>query len=79
MEIVRTTIDLDEDILRAAKDLAEERSQSLGRILSDLARKGLQPSGQSLDTRNGVPLLPRKPGARPVTSQMVKDLLELED
>jgi len=76
---VRTTIDLDEDILRAAKDLAEERSQSLGRVLSELARKGLQPSAQRLDARNRVPLLPRKPGARPVTSQMVKDLLESED
>jgi len=76
---VRTTIDLDEDILRAAKDLAEERSQSLGRVLSELARKGLQPSAQVLDARNGVPLLPRKPGARPVTSQAVKDLLESED
>lgn len=76
---MRTTIDLDEDILRAAKDLAEERSQSLGRVLSELARKGLQPSTQRLDARNGVPLLPRKPGARPVTSQMVKDLLESDD
>jgi hypothetical protein len=76
---VRTTVDIDEDILRAAKDLAEERSQSLGRVLSELARKGLQPSTQPLDARNGVPLLPRKSGARPVTSQMVKDLLESED
>ena len=76
---MRTTLDLDEDILRAAKDLAEERSQSLGRVLSELVRKGLQPSGQPLDARNGVPLLARKPGARPVTSQMVKDLLESED
>jgi len=76
---VRTTLDLDEDILRAAKDLAEERSQSLGSVLSELARKGLQPSALSLDVRNGIPLLPRKPGARPVTSQMVKDLLESED
>ncbi len=76
---MRTTIDLDEDVLRAAKDLAEERSQSLGRVLSELARKGLQPSAQPLDARNGVPLLSRKPGARPVTSQTVKDLLESED
>jgi len=76
---VRTSLDLDEDILRAAKDLAEERSQSLGRVLSELVRKGLQPSGELLEVRNGVPLLARKPGARPVTSQMVKDLLESED
>ena len=34
---------------------------------------------EPLNTRNGVPLLPRKSGARPVTSQMVKDLLDFED
>ena len=76
---MRTTIDLDEEVLRAAKDLARERSQSLGRILSDLARCGLQPALQAPAMRNGVPLLPRKPGARPVTSQIVKDLLEMEN
>lgn len=76
---MRTTLDLDEDILRVAKDLAEERSQSVGRVLSELARKGLQPSEPAVDVRDGIPVLPRKPGARPVTSQMVKDLLESED
>ena len=40
---MRTTLDLDEDILRVAKHLAQERAQSLGRVLSDLARQGLQP------------------------------------
>jgi hypothetical protein len=33
---------------------------------------------EPLDTRDGVPLLPRKPGASPVTSKKVKDLLESE-
>jgi hypothetical protein len=33
---------------------------------------------EPLDTRDGVPLLPRKPGANPVTSEKVKDLLESE-
>ncbi len=76
---MRTTGDLDEDVLRAAKDLAKERSQSLGHVLSDLVRKGLRPDERPLDVRNGVPLLPRKAEARPVTSQMVKDLLESEN
>jgi hypothetical protein len=76
---MRTTIDLDEDVLRVAKDLAAERSESLGRVLSDLARRGLQPRQKPLATRNGVPILPRLPGARPVTSRIVKELLEKED
>jgi hypothetical protein len=76
---VRTTVDLDEDILRTAKDLAQERSQSLGRVLSDLARRGLMPRKKAMATRAGVPILPRLLGARPVTSKAVRELLELDD
>jgi len=76
---MRTTIDLDEDILRTAKDLARENEQSLGRVLSDLARRGLKPPTRKFKTRNGVPLLMPKPGARLVTSEHVKELLELDD
>ena len=76
---MRTTVDLDEDILRTAKALAEETSRSLGRTLSDLARSGLERRKTAISTRNGIPILPRKPGAKPVTSKIVKDLLELEN
>ncbi len=75
---MRTTIDLDEDILKVAKDLTRERAQSLGRVLSELVRKGLQPAA-STKVRSGViPTLARKPGAQPVTMQAVKDLLDSE-
>jgi hypothetical protein len=73
---MRTTVDLDEDVLRVAKDLARERDLSVGRVLSDLARRALKPSNQAVKVRNGVPILPRKAGAKPVTSEIVKDLLE---
>lgn len=76
---MRTTVDLDEDILRVAKDLARDRDESLGRVLSDLARRGLKPPARKYKMRNGVPLLMPKPGARPITSEHVKELLELED
>jgi hypothetical protein len=41
---MRTTVDLDKDILRVAKYLAQERAQSPGRVLADLVRQGLQPA-----------------------------------
>ncbi|MCD6679820.1 MAG: CopG family transcriptional regulator [Burkholderiaceae bacterium] len=41
---MRTTLDLDSDVLAAARDLARRRRQSLGRVLSDLARKALTQS-----------------------------------
>jgi len=73
---MRTTVDLDEDVLRVAKHLAQEREQSLGRVLSDLVRSGLQPKGKVSVRRGAIPILSRKPGAQPVTTQAVKELLE---
>jgi hypothetical protein len=76
---MRTTVDLDEDILRVAKDLARDKEQSVGRVLSDLVRRGLNPPAPKQRTRNGIPLLMPKPGARPITSEHVKELRELDD
>ena len=75
---MRTTIDLDEDLLTVAKHLAEERSQTLGRVVSDLLRQGLQPTVKVPAREGKIPVLPPIPGARPVTSRDVKDLLETE-
>jgi hypothetical protein len=76
---MRTTIDLDEDILRTAKQLARENEQSLGRVISDLAKRGLEPAKATQRKRNGIPVFDRMPGAKPVTSEIVKGLLESED
>jgi predicted DNA-binding ribbon-helix-helix protein len=76
---MRTTVDLDPDVLQAAKSLARDRNQSVGRVLSDLARHGLtDPSNLSSEVRNGVPLLPRRTG-KTVTSETVRALLDAED
>ena len=72
---MRTTVDLDENTLGAAKDLARLRGQTLGQALSDLVRSGLR----NPTVRNGVPLLMPKPGARPIPSELVRELLELDD
>jgi hypothetical protein len=77
---MRTTVDLDEDILRTAKDLARESGSSLGRAISDLVRRGLEPPPREASFRgDGIPVFPRLPGAKPVTSEIVKELLESED
>jgi hypothetical protein len=72
--IVRTTLDLDEDVLQAAKELAAARGITAGKALSDLARRALAPT-RSPRARNGVPVLPRRPraGRRP-TMHLVNDL-----
>jgi hypothetical protein len=38
---MRTTLDIDPDILQAAKMLAEAEYKTLGQVLSELVRKGL--------------------------------------
>lgn len=61
---MRTTLDIDDDILQAVKEIAANRRTTAGRILSDLARKALQPK-RGREVRNGVPLMPRRPKGRP--------------
>jgi len=57
---MRTTLDLDEDVLQAAKQIAANRGVSAGKVLSELARQALQPQTVG-PVRNGVPLIPRRP------------------
>jgi hypothetical protein len=70
---MRTTLDIDEDVLLAAKELAQQRGTTAGRILSEFARKGLQ-RNRSLRTRNGVPLFPLRRGTSVVTLELVNRL-----
>lgn len=74
MSGVRTTLDIDDDVLQAAKELAAARRLTAGRVISELARTALQPA-RTERTRNGVPLLPRRePGAPRPTMKLVNSL-----
>src|SRR5438094_236900 len=52
---MRTTLDIDEDVLQAVKEIGAMRCKTAGQVLSELARKGLTPL-RSPRVRNGVPL-----------------------
>jgi len=54
---MRTTIDVESDVLDLAKSLAEARRISVGKALSWLARKGAQ-SSSPLGERNGFSVFP---------------------
>lgn len=70
---MRTTIAIDDDVLAAAKAIARQRNQPIGKIVSELARNSLHPPTTSVE-RNGVPLLPvRRPNAV-VTLEVVNAL-----
>jgi hypothetical protein len=71
---MRTTLSIDDDVLLAAKHLAQRESKSVGEVLSDLARQSLHKPTRGASTRNGVPLLPRQKGAATVTLALVNQL-----
>lgn len=72
---MRTTLTLDDDVLASARALAAQRGVPIGTIISDLARRSLA-SAPSAATRNGIRLFPVRPGAGPVTPELVKALAE---
>jgi hypothetical protein len=58
---MRTTLDIDDDVLQAAREIAALRGRTAGKVISELARRGLEPRRRGAAVRNGVPLLPRRP------------------
>jgi hypothetical protein len=73
--IMRTTLAIDDDVLAAAKHLAERDQKSVGEVISTLARQGLTRAVRvSRSERNGVPLLPSRRGVAPVTPELVNQL-----
>jgi len=76
LTLVRTTLDIDDDVLNAAKELALAQRTTAGRVISDLVRKALRPTGTTR-VRNGVPLLPKRADSAPrPTMHLVNSLRE---
>lgn len=70
---MRTTLDIDEDLIGVAKQLAAQRKQSAGRVISDLVREALTPKKAPL-IRNGIRLFQPKPGAKRPTLELINQL-----
>ena len=71
---MRTTLTIDDDVLAAVKGLAARQNKSVGEVISALARQALKPTNTRRQIRNGVPLLAVRPGAGPVTPELVNQL-----
>lgn len=72
---MRTTLDIDEDILLIIKEVASCQGVSTGRVLSDLARQTLTRLVET-SKRNGLPLFPIQPGAGIVSLELVNQVLK---
>jgi hypothetical protein len=77
---MRTTLDIEDDVLQAAKELAQREGGTAGQVISALARRGLGNSPakpkKTSGTRGGVPLLPSR--GEVVTLEHVRKLMDQE-
>jgi hypothetical protein len=85
---MRTTLDIDEDVLQAAKELAAHEKTTAGKILSRFFRRGLHASHEKQDQtprvgesststlKNGVPVLRSRGGI--VSTEKVREIMEDE-
>lgn len=74
---MRTTLEIDDDVLLAAKELALREGKTAGKILSELARRGIHAPRQpakAAKPRNGFEVLPAE--GRVVTTELVERILE---
>ena len=73
---MRTTLAIDDDILAAARAIAERDRRSIGQVVSDLARKGIRGQNRARTSRGGFPVLPRRGVV--VTLDLVNELHDEE-
>ncbi len=59
---MRTTLAIDDDVLNAARAIAVHQDRTVGEVVSELARQTLQKRPTTVRFRDGVPLLPDRPG-----------------
>jgi hypothetical protein len=75
---MRTTLDIDADVLKAAKEISSRTKRTTGKVVSDLARQALVSSHPTAhagpDLVNGFETLPA--GGRVVTAELVRQLME---
>jgi dihydroxyacetone kinase len=76
---MRTTLEIDDDVLEIAKHRAKAERKTAGQVISELVRQALAEPRKRLDfskveIRNGIPVLPSRGGV--VTKELVDQLIE---
>jgi hypothetical protein len=76
---MRTTLDIADDVLQAARERAQREKKTIGEMISDLARRGLAPSPESLSVNEPAAvygLRPFAPRGGIVTNTLIDRLRE---
>ena len=76
---MRTTLEIEDEILLTVKAIAQQRKTTAGDVVSSLLRESLAPKNFKLEYRNGVPLLPRRPHGPVVTAELVNRLADEDE
>ena len=73
---MRTTLDIDDDVLAAAKERAAAQKTTAGKVISDIVRRALtgRVDVDRLPLRNGFPVLPST--GKVITVELIEKLLE---
>ena len=72
---MRVTVNIDEDVLAVARDLADQQGGSLGSALSELARRGFR-RGATARTDEDPTVFAVAADAKPITSEDVDRSLD---
>ena len=74
---MRTTLDIEDDVLQAAKELAKQEGTTAGHVISSLARKALSSaSTKKITMRNGVPVLASR--GEIITMEKIQAIMDKE-
>ncbi len=71
-------MEIDDDVLAAARSLARTERRSIGAVLSTLARRGLRPAVPTKPGAGGFPVFDVGSGGRAITSERVRAALDDE-
>ena len=75
---MRTTINLDDDVLNAARAIARAEGRGVGAVLSGLVRRALAPADVGGEPDDGFPVFRVPSGSPPLTDEMVQAALEVD-
>lgn len=75
---MRTTINLDDDVLETTRAIARAEQRALGAVVSDLVRRGLLPPQLRIEDEEGFPVFHVPQSAPPITDEMVRSALEMD-
>jgi len=76
---MRTTIVIEDDVFEAASQISRTSGERIGKVISDLARRGLNPAPQVQVVQNGrFASFVVSPGIPPMDADLVQRVLDEE-